>query len=226
MAVSAKTKRLLLARSGGYCQNPACRRDLFVFFQNGDGTSLEELAHVIGRSKQGPRGRSDLEVGKRDEYENIILLCPTCHTLIDKSPSQFSVETLHEWKRSHEDTIRRTFLVPVYDTRDDLASAVHQLLRRNRAIFRQYGPHSEHAMDPLSDAADAWRHHVIADIIPRNRQIADLLSENEHLLSEEEKEVLDKFVLHQQAFERNHISGDKTSTAPLFPDEMNTILKE
>ena len=46
------------------------------------------------------------------------------------------------------------------------------------------------------------------------------------LLSEEEKEALDKFVLHQQEFEYNHMSGDKTSAAPLFPDEMNTILQE
>ena len=157
MAISDKTKRLLWSRSGGYCQNPACNHDFFVFFQNGEVTSLNELAHVIGQSEQGPRGRSNLGARERDEYENIILLCPTCHTLIDKSPDQFSVKTLREWKRRHEDAIRHVFMVPVYDTRDALATAVHQLLRRNRAIFRQYGPHSEHSMEPLSDAADVWR---------------------------------------------------------------------
>ena len=226
MAISDKTKRLLLSRSGGYCQNPACHRKLFVFFQNGEVTSLGELAHVIGQSEQGPRGRSDLGTKKRDEHENIILLCPTCHTLIDKSLDQFSVKTLREWKRRHEDAIRHVFEVPVYATRVDLASAVHRLLRRNRAIFRQYGPHSEHSMDPLSDAADVWRRHVLEDVIPNNRRMADLLSKNEDLLSKEEKEVLNKFVLHQQEFEYNHVSGDKTSVTPLFPDEMNTILRE
>ncbi len=226
MAISNKTKRLLQLRSGGYCQNPACRRDFSVFFQNGDVTSLEELAHVIGQSEQGPRGRSDLGARERDEYENIILLCPSCHTLIDKSPDQFPVKTLREWKHRHEDAIRHVFEVPVYDTRDALATAFHQLRRRNRAIFLQYGPNSEHSMEPLSDAADVWRRHVLSDVIPNNRRIANLLSKNEHLLNDAEKEALDKFVLHQQEFEYNHMSGDKTSAAPLFPDEMNTILQE
>ena len=76
----------------------------------------------------------------------------------------------------------------------------------------------------MSDAAAAWRRYVFSDIIPNNRRIADLLIANEHLLSESEKNLLDEFVLHQQAFEYNHVSGDKTSAAPMFPDEMDTIL--
>lgn len=226
MAISDRTKRLLWSRSGGYCQNPACNRDFFVIFQNGEVMSLEELAHVIGQSTRGPRGISDLGARERDEYENIILLCPTCHSLIDKSPDQFSVEILHDWKRHHEDAIRHLFVVPVYDTRNALATAVHQRIRKSRAIFRQYGPHSDHSADLLSDAADVWRRHILADVIPNNRRIANLLSANEHHLSEEEKELLETFVLHQQAFEYNHVSGDKTAAAPLFPDEMNTILQE
>lgn len=226
MAISEKTKRLLWSRSGGYCQNPECHQDLFVFFQNGEVMNLEEFAHIIGQSEHGPRGRNELSVTERDEYGNIILLCPICHRLIDKSPNQFPVETLHNWKHCHEEAIRHLFVVPTYDTRTALSTQVHRLLRRNKAIFREYGPHSEHAAVPLSDAVNMWRRYVLSEIIPNNRLIVNLLSANEHLLSEEEKEVFDQYVLHQQAFEYNHVSGDKISSAPLFPDKMRAILKE
>ena len=224
VAISERTKRLLWSRSGGYCQNPTCNRELFEFFENGAVVSLGELAHVIGQSARGPRGQCRLAMEERDEYQNIILLCPTCHTLADKSPEQFPAKTLHEWKRCHEEKIQHSFVVPMYATRDSLSAVVHRLLRRNRAVFRQYGPHSEHSTNPLSDAAEAWRRLVLSDVIPNNRRVADLLNANEHLLSESERTVLDKFLLHQQAFEYNHLSGDKTSAAPTFPDEMDTIL--
>lgn len=224
MAVSEHTRRLLWSRSGGYCQNPACNRELFEFFENGAVSSLGELAHVIGQSARGPRGQCGLAIERRDEYQNIILLCPICHTLADKNPEQFSAKTLHEWKRCHEEKIQRSFVVPMHDTRDSLRTIVHEVLRRNRVVFRQYGPHSEHSANPLSDAAEAWRRYVFSDIIPNNRRVANLLNANEHLLSESEKNLLQEFVLHQEAFEYNHVSGDKTSVAPTFPDEMNTIL--
>ena len=226
MEISTHTKRLLWSRSGGYCQNPTCDHEFFTFFQDGDIVSLGELAHVIGQSERGPRGKSSLETEKRNEHQNIILLCPTCHRLVDKKPEQFPTETLYEWKRSHEEKIRHSFVVPTYGTRGSLGTAVHKLLRQNRAIFRQYGHHSEDSANPLSDAADVWHRYVFSDVIPNNRRVADLLGANEHLLSESEKDLFDKFLLHQQAFEYNHVSGDKTSAAPIFPDEMNTILRE
>lgn len=132
---------------------------------------------------------------------------------------------LLEWKQQHDAAISRAFVVPVYGDRRLLRNAVHRLLRVNKAVFQQYGPHSLHTTDPLSGAADAWRRHVLSDLIPNNSKIANLLGANEGLLNEDEKEVFDAFVLHQQAFEYNHLSGDKTEVAPLFPEEMNNILR-
>ena len=226
MAIPDRAKRLLWSRSGGYCQNPACAREVFAFFENGDIVSLGELAHVIGKSERGPRGRSSLGKSGLDGYENIILLCPTCHTLVDKSPERFSTDVLYKWKRCHENRIRRSFAVPVYGNRRRLAIEVHSLLRRNRAIFEQYGPNSRDSRNPLSDAASVWRRHVLSDVIPNNRRVADLLNTNEHLLTKRERATLDRFSLHQQAFEYNHVSGNKTAAAPLFPEEMNSILQE
>ncbi|MCB9551939.1 MAG: hypothetical protein H6705_08655 [Myxococcales bacterium] len=38
----------------------------------------------------------------RDEADNLILLCPTHHTLIDKVPEQYPAELLRRWKAEHE----------------------------------------------------------------------------------------------------------------------------
>ena len=225
MAISNIAKRLLWARSGGYCQNPGCKRDFFVFFQDGKVSNIEELAHMIGHSEKGPRGKHKCSEAEKDQYNNIILLCPTCHELVDKNPMQFPVAMLYDWKNRHEEAIRNVFVVPVFKDRQDLAKSVHGLLRNNRTIFQQYGPHSSYATDPLSDAANVWKRHVLLDIIPNNRKIVNLLNANEHLLSEAEHEVFGAFVMHQQEFEYNHISGDKTASAPLFPEQMNNFLR-
>ncbi|MBE0682489.1 MAG: HNH endonuclease [Anaerolineales bacterium] len=225
MAISAKVTKMLLAHSGGYCQNPECHRDLFVLFESGDVSSFEELAHIIAQKVDGPRG-GELELSERDEYENIILLCSVCHTLVDKNPKHFPVELLRNWKTEHAAKIRTFFEVPNFSSRDDLRNEVRRLLRANRAIFDAYGPHSETSDNPMSDAAEMWKHLIQTDIIPNNRRLGELFSINDDLLTNEEKIIVDKFVVHKTAFEYNHLSGDKNSSAPLFPSEINTVLED
>lgn len=226
MPISDRVKRLLWSRSGGYCQNPNCRDDFFTYFENGEITSIEELAHVIAQSNEGPRGSNPLPLAQRDEYNNIILLCPKCHSLIDKNPIQFPEEMLIDWKLKHVQILQQAFVVPVYSDRKILSVEIHKLLRRNHQIYLSYGPNSEHIDNPLTDAATVWNRYIHSDVLPNNRKIANLLLVNEHLLSSAEKTVLDKFIIHQEAFEFNHVSGDKTSVAPLFPAEINQILIE
>jgi hypothetical protein len=226
MTISAKVTKMLLAHSGGYCQNSECHRDLFVLFESGDVSSFEELAHIIGQKVDGPRGGGALELSERDEYENIILLCPVCHTLVDKNPKRFPVELLRKWKTEHAAKIRTFFEVPKFSSRDDLRNEVRRLLRANRAVFDAYGPHSETSDNPMSDAVEMWKKLVQSDIIPNNRRVAELFSVNDDLLVDEERLIVNKFLIHKTAFEYNHLSGDKNSSAPLFPSAMNTILED
>ncbi len=226
MSITDRVKRLLWSGSGGYCQNPNCRNFFFTFFESGEITSIEELAHVIAQSNGGPRGQNQLPLAQRDEYENIILLCPNCHSLVDKNPNQFPEGLLLDWKLKHERIIKEAFVVPTYTDRRSLSIKIHKLLRKNRQIYLTYGPNSGHIDNPLTDAASVWNRYIHSDILPNNRKIVNLLSVNEHLLNPDEKDILDKFIIHQEAFEFNHVSGDKTSVAPLFPVEMNQIVLE
>jgi hypothetical protein len=120
MAISDKVKRRLWASSGGFCAKPDCHADLFPFFENGAITNIEELAHIIGQKKNGPRGDNSMPLDERDEFENIVLLCPTCHTIIDKNPDLFPETTIIEWKANHESSIKKLFVGQKFNSRDEI----------------------------------------------------------------------------------------------------------
>lgn len=223
MAISERVRRLLLARSGGYCMRPECRCDLFPMFETGEITSVEELAHIVGQKADGPRGDHPLPLNQRDEYQNILVLCPTCHTIVDKNPEQFPDDLLLGWKAQHEEKITTCFGVPRYDARAQLNEAVLALMIQNRVTFETYGPFSAKWTDPLANAAAAWARAVRTQIIPNNRKILELAAANSGLMSADELAVIQAFRLHKEALEFNHLSGDKDANAPLFPREMNNI---
>ena len=225
MAISERVKRQLWTSSAGVCQNPGCRKELFKSFADGAITSIEELAHVIAQTTNGPRGHDQLPLTERDEFENIMVLCPSCHSLIDKAPHQFPPATLLEWKNNHAAAVKRALLTPVCKDRSELRRAVRVLLDRNRGIFETYGPHSTGAADPLTEAAKQWQRLILTDILPSNRKIVALLETNGQLLTKREQETLRAFIVHAEAFEYNHVSGEKNPVAPLFPKEMNNILE-
>ncbi|MFD6190343.1 HNH endonuclease signature motif containing protein [Streptomyces sp. NPDC060275] len=67
---------------------------------------MGEEAHIRSARPDGPRYDSGYDDSKLDSYENLILLCPTHHTLIDKnSGAGFSVTKLEEMKASHEQVV-------------------------------------------------------------------------------------------------------------------------
>ncbi|WP_271183643.1 HNH endonuclease, partial [Novosphingobium resinovorum] len=67
--------------------------------EDGESYLTGEMAHIVARQAEGPRGDG---VGGDNSYENLILLCPTCHTRIDKAPNDFPVALLQKWKADHE----------------------------------------------------------------------------------------------------------------------------
>src|SRR5688500_6402408 len=82
------TERRLFASSGGFCQNPNCFSPLFLE-AGARRVDVAEMAHILAASTAGPRANSALTAAQCRAYENLILLCPTCHTFIDKAPDEF-----------------------------------------------------------------------------------------------------------------------------------------
>ena len=225
MTIPERVSRLLIAHSGGYCQNPSCNNDLFVYFDSGEVTSIEELAHIIGQSRKGPRGDDELEISKRNVYDNVLLLCPNCHSMVDKVPGEFPIHTLKKWKEGHVQRIRNAFCGPHFENRQELRNKYRELLRENNEIYKTYGPNISKMEDPLADEAEMWHELIRTRLLPNNRSILNLLKANSYLLNEREKEILAKFEIHVIGFERNHTGAEKNASVTTFPKEMDSLLE-
>lgn len=227
MAISADVERMLLARSGGFCGNPTCRADLFPEVPGGKVATLQELAHIIPQSDAGPRGDEAIPGSERDEYGNIVLLCPNCHTLVDKMKlsETYDADLLREWKAQQERRIRDSVNVPRLESREELFSRIRALLRENRAYWERYGPDSPAADHPLSEASDTWVRNIRLVMIPNNWQILALAQENEDHLAEDELRVLADFKVHADAFSRRHLEGEIDPHAPRFPVAMAELFE-
>jgi HNH endonuclease len=94
--------KLLWGRSGNRCA--ICKMELSP---TGDKYTLGEMAHIVARSFDGPRGDKDLPLDERDNYSNLILLCPNHHSEIDKDPDVWSRSKLLARKSKHEKWVSR-----------------------------------------------------------------------------------------------------------------------
>ena len=100
-------QRILLAEAGGQCELEGCPEFIYEDMITKQKFNFGEYAHIIGDSKDGPRG----DVVLSDEYctnrKNIMLLCPKHHTMIDKILEKYSTEELFAMKKRHEERVRR-----------------------------------------------------------------------------------------------------------------------
>lgn len=217
------TKIRLFADSGGYCQNPECSRLLFM--ETGDEQlHVAEIAHICAAGDDGPRANKALTAEQRGSYENLILLCPTCHTMIDKAPAAFPDNLVLRWKRSHVDKLAGLFGTRRYPDRSSARAALAPLLMENQAIHEQYGPDNEYRYNPESEQADVWRRKVRTRILPNNRRILALLDANCELLSATEQRMLERLRQHVDDLEARHIDADLSGGGARFPTEAHNLL--
>jgi hypothetical protein len=94
-------KRLLL-ECGGSCAFPGCNRQLVSPDSSLEsGAVIAELAHIVADSREGPRGGSSLTEAERNRHDNLIVLCPEHHKVIDSQPNTFSIQVLRQMKLDH-----------------------------------------------------------------------------------------------------------------------------
>lgn len=107
MAVSSRTEKILWGRAGATCSFLGCRRRLVGDVTRLDGNVvLGEAAHIVAQSKDGPRGEYDPPGSEMDSYENLILLCPEHHKVIDDQYHTYTTAKLLLMKEDHERWVR------------------------------------------------------------------------------------------------------------------------
>ncbi len=119
MSVSYPTKLLLAYRSGDLCALPGCGKRLTPDSTSGNPTNIGEAAHIAGehdgkgKKQRSARYDSNMTDDERNHYNNLIYLCPACHTVIDAIPQgedDYPVSRLHLIKTEHETKVRQAMI--------------------------------------------------------------------------------------------------------------------
>lgn len=207
MAISSKSIKLLWSNAAGRCSFYSCDEKLTVAEAAGYAPyTLGEMAHIKGKKLGSNRFDKNQTDKERDNYENLILLCPTHHTLIDKAENEeyYTVEILHEMKVAHETAVTNRLDSKKIEDIEQLQIQLSILLADNHQAWEQYGPMSENAKKhPNNDEIYAlWTSSRLSIIVPNNREAKKLLIENRGLFSSAEQRVLSKFIAHVESYEK------------------------
>ncbi|MFD6495735.1 HNH endonuclease [Streptomyces sp. NPDC060188] len=223
--LSTDQDRQLFAESAGTCL--LCATTLFP--KNPKSTrsiAIAERAHIVAHSDEGPRADSATSVDFRSSPENIILLCPSCHTKVDKSPEDYPADHLKKVKEDRKRAVVNIGGTPVFTTRTEARRAAQRILLRNRLIFRNYGPSPVDGSIDSQEAASNWSMHVVDEIIPNNRLLVALVAVNEDLATPEDHESAELLRQHTDDLERKHTSGLVTAPASRFPAQAESLFEE
>jgi hypothetical protein len=106
--VSITDRVLLWGRAAARCGHPDCKRFLVEPATDLDAEAMYgQAAHMAAHSPGGPRFDPNYPQAKLDSYDNLLLLCGNCHTIVDKQPNTYTTDQLRSWKEEHESWVRQ-----------------------------------------------------------------------------------------------------------------------
>lgn len=198
--ISEEIKRRLYAESMGRCMNPACQRELFS--ENGD---IIEKAHIDPYCETAD-----------NTFENLILLCPNCHTEFDKN-HKFTSDEVMSWKKIRREEIARAFS-KTFSSFEDLKNEVVPLLEENKTLYESYYLH---------DNKNLWDKFEIK-ILQNNRKLKVLFLSNLDLFQDNKNKAysnlayIKRFLAHVEEFEITRTDEEKIRQI-LYPAEIDSM---
>ena len=95
--ITALVRKKLLFFSGSCCMMPDCRRELAI----GENAFIGEVTMIESSTPNAPRYNPSNSTEKLVSQDNLLLLCPTCHRVVDRHPEMYTVDWLKTAKRKH-----------------------------------------------------------------------------------------------------------------------------
>jgi hypothetical protein len=106
---SIPTIKRLFTLSGNVCAFPDCNTNMI------DPKRLiiiGQICHIEGENETSPRFNSNMTEELRRDFDNLILLCPTHHIIIDRTPAQYTTNILKQMKANHQEKYKNMLYVP------------------------------------------------------------------------------------------------------------------
>ena len=104
--VSPLVRLILFVRAGGRCEFDGCNKYLLEHHVTLTEGNFAQVAHIVAFRPDGPRGRSDKRPTDIHDPHNLMVLCPSCHKLVDDNPAHYTIKTLRGYKENHEQHVR------------------------------------------------------------------------------------------------------------------------
>lgn len=141
-------------RGGGRCAFPGCNTPLWKDLLTSKKVNSGMIAHIVAWTPSGPRGDVALSARLAKDPDNLMLLCPKHHDLVDDFPGDYPREVLLEYKRRHEERI-------------ETLTGIDEDLQTTILLFQApVGPHSDpmrtdHAHLAAAESRRYPREHLI-----------------------------------------------------------------
>lgn len=198
--ITDDVKKRLYAESMGRCMNPECQQNLFS--ENGD---IIEKAHIDPYCKSA-----------NNTFENLVLLCPNCHTNFDKNHA-FTAEEVLGWKKIRKEELERLFSKR-FSSFEELKKEAVPLLEENKFIYENYYLRTNKIL---------WDKFEVK-VPQNNRKLKILFSANLDLFQRNKTgeysnlRYIQQFITHVEEFETTRDDAEKTRSV-LFPKEIDSI---
>nr|WP_309575261.1 HNH endonuclease [Moraxella osloensis] len=212
MGISEKSMKILWASAAGRCSFEGCNIELVQQPEcNIDRHLIGEMAHIKGDKAGSLRYDPTQDDKERHGYENLILLCPTHHTMIDKKENEnyYTVDLLKQMKINHENMISKKLEKIEFESLNELKCEIAKYLLENKSYWEQYSFQSEKAKkQPYNDTVfQKWIEVRLTKIVPNNRLIVRLLEDNKELFSANDYSIVQQFLIHSESYEQ-WVSGE------------------
>lgn len=100
--IPGKVRCLLWGKAAGRCEFNGCNEIIFRDWLTNEELNFAQVAHIIGDSPNGPRGDVVLSEAYCSDIDNLMLMCPEHHLMIDEITTKYSWELLRQMKAAHE----------------------------------------------------------------------------------------------------------------------------
>lgn len=182
--VKDNVRRLLYANSANICAMYGCNNTLV----QDNSASINEICHIEAVNESGARYNNNLTDEYVNSYENLVLLCPTCHSIIDNKLNEggYTVAYLKQMKQFHEQQVQEALMnkvviePPIYLEGYDISGIV--------ALYNSF---YEKEID------ERYVYKVLNDVLSMNIAIRSIVYGISILCSEEETEQVDVHRLHK-----------------------------
>lgn len=105
---SPTTLKILFALSRNQCAYPGCPNFIIEGATDKSAAAvIGQIAHIYALSEDGPRGKAGLTQKELNSPDNLLLLCPTHHTVVDKQYETYPAVMLIKWKADHERAFKK-----------------------------------------------------------------------------------------------------------------------